>query len=87
MADAHILTAYLAILQRCLSASVTVDAQVVSSVGKGILVLAAIGPNDTKKDIESMASKLLKMKLWPDEAGLNVIAECPSEVGIPRLMT
>lgn len=55
-------------LQRCLSASVTVDANVVSSIGKGVLVLAAIGPNDTQKTVESMASKVLKMKLWPDES-------------------
>lgn len=47
----------------------TVDANVVSSIGKGILVLAAIGPNDTRKTVESMASKVLKMKLWPDESG------------------
>lgn len=58
-----------AVLQRVLSASVTVDSQVVSSIGKGILVLAAIGPNDTKKDCDSMASKVLKMKLWPDDNG------------------
>lgn len=38
-----------------------------SSIGKGILVLAAIGPNDTTKDIETMANRVLKMRLWPDE--------------------
>lgn len=31
------------------------------------MVLAAIGPNDTTKDIETMANKVLKMRLWPDE--------------------
>lgn len=46
----------------------TVDSNVVSSIGKGILVLAAIGPNDTHKTVESMASKILKMRLWPDDA-------------------
>ena len=56
-----------AILQRVLSSSVTVNDQLVSSIGKGILVLAAIGPNDTRKDADSMASKIVKMKLWPDE--------------------
>ncbi|KAK5661694.1 hypothetical protein OQA88_9794 [Cercophora sp. LCS_1] len=58
-----------AILQRVLSASVTVDQQVVSSVGKGILVLAAVAPGDTEKDAESMANKILKLKLWDDETG------------------
>lgn len=56
-----------------LSASVTVDQQVVSSIGKGILVLAAIAPGDTEKDVESMANKILKLKLWDDESGGRVI--------------
>ncbi|KIX00822.1 D-tyrosyl-tRNA(Tyr) deacylase [Rhinocladiella mackenziei CBS 650.93] len=60
-----------AVLQRVLSSSVTVNDQVVSAIGKGVLVLAAIGPNDGKKEVESMASKVLKMKLWPDESGSN----------------
>lgn len=60
-----------AILQRVLSSSVRVNEQVVSAIGKGVLVLAAIGPNDTKKDVESVASKVLKMKLWPDENDAN----------------
>ncbi|KAJ9646894.1 D-tyrosyl-tRNA(Tyr) deacylase [Exophiala oligosperma] len=58
-----------AVLQRVLSSSVTVNDQVVSAIGKGVLVLAAIGPHDSKKDVESMAAKVLKMKLWPDESG------------------
>jgi D-aminoacyl-tRNA deacylase len=58
-----------AILQRVLSASVAVDGSTVSSIGKGILVLAAISPHDTRKDCESLAAKVLKMKLWPDDNG------------------
>ena len=58
-----------AILQRVLSASVTVDKQVVSAIGRGVLILAAVGPNDTKKDAESMAARVLKLKLWPDDTG------------------
>ncbi|KAF7908656.1 uncharacterized protein EAF01_004411 [Botrytis porri] len=58
-----------AILQRVLSASVTVDKQLISSIGKGILVFAAVAPGDTEKDAESMAAKVLKMRLWDDENG------------------
>ncbi|KAI1270707.1 D-tyrosyl-tRNA deacylase [Xylariaceae sp. FL1019] len=58
-----------AILQRVLSASVTVDKEVVSSIGKGILVFAAVAPGDTQKEADSLAAKVLKMKLWDDEAG------------------
>jgi len=58
-----------AILQRVLSASVTVDKQMISSIGKGILVFAAVAPGDTEKDAESLAVKVIKMRLWDDEAG------------------
>lgn len=61
-----------AILQRVASASVSVDKKLISSIERGVLVFAAIGPDDTKKDAESMASKVLKMKMWPDETGSKV---------------
>jgi len=44
----------------------------ISSIGKGVLVFAAVDKQDTKKDVEAMASKVLKMKMWPDEAGATV---------------
>ena len=47
----------------------TVDQKVVSSISNGILVLAAMAPGDTEKDAEKLASKILKLKLWDDEAG------------------
>ena len=58
-----------AILQRVLSASVTVDKQVVSSIGKGVLVFAAVAPGDTEKEADALAAKVLKMRMWDDEAG------------------
>jgi D-tyrosyl-tRNA(Tyr) deacylase len=58
-----------AIIQRVLSASVTVNQEVVSSIGKGVLVFAAVAPGDTEKDMNAMATKVCRMKLWDDEAG------------------
>ncbi|KAH7149174.1 D-Tyr tRNAtyr deacylase-like domain-containing protein [Dactylonectria estremocensis] len=58
-----------AILQRVLSASVTVDKEVISSIGKGVLVFAAVAPGDTEKEADSLAAKVLKMKMWDDETG------------------
>ncbi|PHH64227.1 hypothetical protein CDD81_4841 [Ophiocordyceps australis] len=58
-----------AIIQRVLSASVTVDGQVISSIGRGVLVLAAVAPNDGEKQVESMAAKVLGIKMWDDGAG------------------
>ncbi|KAL6165786.1 D-tyrosyl-tRNA(Tyr) deacylase [Exserohilum turcicum] len=56
------------VLQRVKSASVTVDGQLISSIGKGLLVLAAVSKDDTEKDVEAMAAKVLKAKLWDDES-------------------
>ncbi|KAL9054142.1 MAG: hypothetical protein Q9162_004325 [Coniocarpon cinnabarinum] len=58
-----------AILQRVTSASVTVEKQLVSQIGRGILVLAAVGKDDTRREAEALASKVLKLKLWPDDEG------------------
>ena len=51
-----------------LSASVTVDKQFISSIEKGILDFAAVAPGDTETDAEHLASKVLKMRLWDDDA-------------------
>ncbi|TVY15600.1 D-aminoacyl-tRNA deacylase [Lachnellula arida] len=45
------------------------DKQLISSIGKGVLVFAAVAPGDTEKDVKTLASKVLKMRLWDDEAG------------------
>lgn len=61
------LNSSLAVLQRVKSASVTVDEKLVSSIGKGILVLAGVGKGDTEKDADSLINRILKARLWPDE--------------------
>ena len=60
------------VAQRVKSASVSVDGQLVASIGKGILALAAVDRNDTIKDSEKTANKLLNMRLWDDEHGARV---------------
>jgi len=55
----HLAYFVIAILQRVLSASVTVDKQLISSIGKGVLVFAAVAPNDTDKDAEALAAKVI----------------------------
>ena len=56
-------------IQRVKSASVTVDGQLISTISKGLLIFAAVGKDDTQKEAESMAGKVLKVKLWEDEMG------------------
>jgi D-aminoacyl-tRNA deacylase len=57
------------VLQRVKSASVSVDGKLVASIGKGVLAFAAVSRDDTLKDAEQSAAKLLKLRLWDDEKG------------------
>ena len=59
-----------AILQRVSSASVTIDGQVVSAIDTGLLVLLGIEDGDGDEDIAWLASKIAKMRIFPDDAGL-----------------
>ncbi|KAL5003747.1 D-Tyr tRNAtyr deacylase-like domain-containing protein [Aspergillus recurvatus] len=56
-----------AVIQRVKSASVTVDGQLISKIGRGLLVLAGVGREDTEKDIDTMVNRILKAKLFPAE--------------------
>lgn len=71
---------YLAILQRVLSASVSVDKEIISSIGRGVLVFAAVAPGDSEKEAEQVANKVIKMKLWDDEAGGKVTRDSKASV-------
>lgn len=47
----------------------SVDGQVVSSIGRGLLVLAGIGGEDDVSDIETIVNKIMKIKLWQNAEG------------------
>lgn len=57
------------VLQRVKSASVTVDGQVVSSVGKGILALVGLHVHDGEANLKYAAKKLVASKLWANDEG------------------
>jgi hypothetical protein len=65
------------IIQRVKSASVTVDEELISSIGKGLLVLTGVGKEDTEKEAENIVNKVLKAKFWPDEKGSQVRMRVP----------
>ncbi|KAI0759479.1 D-Tyr tRNAtyr deacylase-like domain-containing protein [Irpex lacteus] len=58
-----------AVVQRVLSASVTVDNEMVSSIGRGVMVLVGIGTDDTLDDITAITNKILSLKVFSDEKG------------------
>jgi len=57
------------VVQRVKSASVTVDGQVVSSIGPGAMALVGLHEHDTVEDIEYCCKRLLACKLWENDAG------------------
>jgi D-tyrosyl-tRNA(Tyr) deacylase len=50
-------------------AEVRVDGRAVGAVGKGMLVLLGVGKNDTPEDAQSLADKILNLRIFDDSAG------------------
>lgn len=57
------------VIQRVLSASVTVDGDVVSKIGVGLLVLAGVERGDTEKQMFDAAKKIRELRIFADDAG------------------
>ncbi|XP_055908890.1 D-aminoacyl-tRNA deacylase isoform X1 [Eupeodes corollae] len=57
------------IIQRVTSAKVTVDEELLSSIGKGICVLVGFCKTDTEKDVDYMTRKVLSLRLFHDDEG------------------
>ncbi|KAJ9120610.1 hypothetical protein QFC22_002539 [Naganishia vaughanmartiniae] len=53
-----------AVIQKVTNASVTVEGQVISSIGRGLMVLVGIGVDDTPKDREYIIRKILSIRLF-----------------------
>ena len=57
------------VLQRVSSATCTVGGRVISSIGRGMVVFLAIGAADSEHDLELIARKILKIRIFEDAAG------------------
>jgi D-tyrosyl-tRNA(Tyr) deacylase len=57
------------VIQRVLEAKVEVDSRMVGQIEKGFLVYLGVGKDDTIKDAEFIAEKLVNLRIFPDEAG------------------
>ncbi len=58
------------VLQRVSEASVKIDEKVNGTIGYGLLLLVGIEETDTKEDIYWLCNKILKMRIFNDEAGV-----------------
>ena len=58
------------LIQRVKHASVAIGGDVCSRIGAGLLVLLGVGCDDTDEDIEYLAGKLVRLRIFDDEAGV-----------------
>jgi D-tyrosyl-tRNA(Tyr) deacylase len=58
------------IVQRVKQAEVRVAGSITGEIGVGLLVLAGFEESDQASDLEWMAQKLVKLRVFPDEEGV-----------------
>lgn len=58
------------LIQRVKSASVSVGGVELSRIGQGLLVLVGVGVEDTDEDMEYLAGKLVRLRIFDDGQGV-----------------
>ena len=58
-----------ALLQRVSKASVTVEGQTISTIGKGLLILLGVGHGDEEEQAKYLAEKIANLRVFEDELG------------------
>lgn len=63
-----------AVIQRVNEASVSIEGRRQSSIGRGLLVLLGVENGDTDEDIEWLAGKVARLRVFPDAQGVMNLA-------------
>lgn len=58
-----------AVIQRVRGASVTVNGQEISRIGRGLAILLGVGKEDSIKDVNFLAEKIANLRIFEDDAG------------------
>jgi D-tyrosyl-tRNA(Tyr) deacylase len=58
------------VIQRVTEASVAVDAEISGKIGPGLLVLAGFEESDTEADLDWMAGKIVRLRVFADADGV-----------------
>ena len=59
-----------AVVQRVSKASVTVEGEIISKIGLGLLILLGVENEDAKADIEWLSRKIVNLRIFNDEEGV-----------------
>lgn len=57
------------IIQRCSSAKVTVDDEMIGQIGQGLMLLVGVTHEDEEKDADYLAEKIAGLRIFEDESG------------------
>ena len=57
------------VVQRVTRASVSIGGEMVSSIGKGLMVLIGVEVGDTEQDAINAADKMVGLRIFEDDAG------------------
>jgi len=57
------------VVQRVNEASVSVDGRRIAEIGKGMLLFVGIGKGDTRETIQTMAGKIVRLRVFEDAQG------------------
>ena len=60
------------LIQRVKNASVSVGGDELSRIGQGLLVLVGVGVEDTDEDMEYLAGKLVRLRIFDDGQVMNL---------------
>ncbi|MCE1165440.1 MAG: D-aminoacyl-tRNA deacylase [Bacteroidetes bacterium] len=60
----------IAVIQRVLGSSVTIDDEIFSSIGKGFLVYLGVKKGDSEQNSLKLAQKVSDLRIFEDEKGL-----------------
>jgi D-tyrosyl-tRNA(Tyr) deacylase len=58
-----------ALLQRTSGARVRVDGEIVGEIGRGLVVLVGVGPDDEEATADGLARRITELRIFDDEAG------------------
>ena len=58
------------LIQRVKQASVTIDGRLHARIGAGLLVLVGVGNDDDGEDLEYLAGKLVRLRIFDDAQGV-----------------
>ena len=57
------------VIQRVKRAQVSIEQDLYSNIGNGLLLLVGVGPDDSQEDVDYAVRKILNMRIFSDQEG------------------